>query len=99
MTRVGVTAHTRTTKMHDTFESVCRYQLAIYHNAEQIVKTQDKISLLPRRCNISGKYLWFRRATKLTRQYDALSSLLQNSSRETIWVDSRAYTLFLLEIA
>jgi len=48
MTRVGVTAHTRTTKMHDTFESMCRYQLTVYHNAGQIIKTQDKISLLPR---------------------------------------------------
>lgn len=77
-----------------TFEDMCRHHLAIYHGAGQIVKTEEKISFLPRMCRISGKSLWFKRATMLTRKFDPGAML--GNRKERLWVDSKEYTLFIL---
>lgn len=74
------------------WEDMCREHLAIYYKAGQIVKEKEVISFLPRRCRISGKFLWFRRATKLTRKFKP--NIIRHDMIERLWVDSKQLTLF-----
>jgi len=85
----------RKTKIYDTFEEMCREHLAVYYRAEQIIKERETICLLPRWCRISGKFLWFRRSTKLTRKFTGIS-VGGNPFKEKMWVDSKQLTLFKL---
>ena len=74
------------------WNDMCREHLAIYYKAEQIVKEREVISFWPRRCRISGKFLWFRRATKLTRKFKP--NIIRKPMRETLWVDTKQLMLF-----
>lgn len=66
------------------------YILWIYHDAGQITVKENKRCLWPRRCYLTGKQLWFKKATKLVRDYGG-------PRLDTMWFDPNAYTMFLLQ--
>jgi len=75
-----------------TFEEMSKEHLAVYYKAGQIVGEREVVSLVPRKCRISGKTLWFKRATKLTRKFKP--GTIRKSMTEKLWVDTKQLMLF-----
>lgn len=66
--------------------------LDVYVTHRQVTETTESKCWIPRYCFLTGKNLFLDRATKLTRQYGEIKP-----RKETIWVDSKAYVMFLLK--
>lgn len=54
------------------------------------IEQETKFSLLPRRCYISGKRLWFKRCEVVT----SMVSYLGNPTFETYWCDPKEFLFY-----